>query len=104
MTSHAICLCQIETGALFGRIYTGDNVSVPTCAMNTDSARIRPFFRSLWGLSSMNTEMSGFMGVTMNKAYARIETSVSGCISVGCLSPAAVWWSPRLSGLRRVPV
>ena len=30
-------------------------------AMNTDSARIRPFFRSLFGLSPMNADMSVFM-------------------------------------------
>ena len=30
--------------------------------MNTDYARIRPFFRPLFGLSSMNADMSVFMG------------------------------------------
>ena len=47
-------------------------------ARNTDSTRIRPFFRSLFGLSPMNADMSVFMAPQVRPEvrhrYAQIET------------------------------
>ena len=40
-------------------------------AMNADSARIRMFFRLLFGLSCMNTDMSMFMST-----YAHIRDNI----------------------------
>ena len=49
-------------------------------ARNTDSARIRPFFMSLFGLSPMNADMSVFTAPQVRPEvrhrYAQIETPV----------------------------
>ena len=46
-------------------------------ARNTDSARIRPFFRSLFGLSPMNADMSVFMAPQVRPEVRHRNTDMS---------------------------
>ena len=57
--------------------------------MNTYSARIRPFLRSLFGLSPMNYDMSVFMAPQVRPEvrhrYAQIDTPLPAPSSVTCM-------------------